>query len=96
MTKPVDLHAAAELINDMIGYTYVAVADSTEYTRSVSPIVRAHFLAVLGMDCPRYAFVDGNGVLNLGHKKPIKPFADYLRGVSDLIDPPTAKCNQEA
>jgi len=91
MTKPVDLHAAANLIDDMIGFTIVGVDDTTDYARPVSPIIRAHFLAVLGKDCPRSAFVEGNGVLNLGYKKPIKPFADYLRGVADLIDPPTAK-----
>ncbi len=92
MTKPVDLYAAIDLANNMLGMQTVGVTcDGEEVEKPISPCIRAHLVAALGCQCPSnlWASYTNGAVRTHGrlHAVGIKPFADYLRGMADALDP---------
>ena len=89
MTKPIDITAAVDLVNNMVGLETVGVnCDGEEAEMPISPRVRAHFVAVLGSRCPMNLWSGSDGsVRGRLHAVGIKPFADYLRAVADVLDP---------
>ena len=93
MTKPVDVVAVVDLVNNMVGLETVGVdSNGDEHEAPISPRVRAHFVAVLGGQCPLnlWSYSDGS-IHGRLHMVSLKPFADYLRAVADALDPVEVK-----
>ena len=89
MTSPVDIAAAVDLLNSMVGREAVGVnSDGDEAEVPISPRVRAHLVAVLGSQCPDNLWVShpDNKVRGRLHALGTKPIADYLRAVADALD----------
>lgn len=88
---PVDIHAAVGFVNILTGFTVVGEADGEALERPTSPAARAFLLAALGGNCPNTVFTSYVTHKIIGHPTALLPFATFLRGVADFLDPAGAK-----